>query len=311
MPTIERLAQGDTRHAAAWDAFVMACPQATFFHRAGWQRLLEQVFGHRTHYLCAVVDNRITGVLPLAHVKSVLFGNALTSLPFAVYGGVAAADEASASALEAEAQRLAQHAQSAGAAGISSILPPVLYDARGIAPYFEAVAAAAPELPFLSYLFGSARDAVALMRDLGHIPNLAGTKYTGPNMYEMSQLARFRSVGWTVFSGMDEQAALGRMYGAAGCIGSTLNIMPGVYREIYASLARNDTAHALDLQQRANRVTGLLLGMSFAGALREALRLLGFECGRPRLPNLAVPEAQLAALHAGLHESGFAELAAL
>ena len=86
----------------------MACPQATFFHRAGWQRLLEQVFGHRTHYLCAVADNRITGVLPLAHVKSVLFGNALTSLPFAVYGGVAAADEASAAALEAEAQRLAQ-----------------------------------------------------------------------------------------------------------------------------------------------------------------------------------------------------------
>ena len=81
-----------------WDAFVMACPQATFFHRAGWQHLLEQVFGHRTHYLCAVADNRITGVLPLAHVKSVLFGNALTSLPFAVYGGVAAGDEASAAA---------------------------------------------------------------------------------------------------------------------------------------------------------------------------------------------------------------------
>jgi FemAB-related protein (PEP-CTERM system-associated) len=109
MPTLERLAPGDTGHAAAWDAFVMACPQATFFHRAGWQRLLEEVFGHRTHYLCAVADNRITGVLPLAHVKSVLFGNALTSLPFAVYGGVAAADEASAAALEAEAQRLAQH----------------------------------------------------------------------------------------------------------------------------------------------------------------------------------------------------------
>ncbi len=53
-------------------------------------------------------DNRITGVLPLAHVKSLLFGNALTSLPFAVYGGVAATDEASATALEAEAERLAQ-----------------------------------------------------------------------------------------------------------------------------------------------------------------------------------------------------------
>ncbi len=85
----------------------MDCPGATFFHRSGWQRILEQVFRHRTHYLFAVQDNRITGVLPLAHVKSLLFGNALTSLPFAVYGGVAAADEASAAALEAEAERLA------------------------------------------------------------------------------------------------------------------------------------------------------------------------------------------------------------
>ncbi len=86
----------------------MSCPGATFFHRSGWQRILEQVFRHSTHYLFAVENNRITGVLPLAHVKSFLFGNALTSLPFAVYGGVAAADEPSAIALEAEAQRLAQ-----------------------------------------------------------------------------------------------------------------------------------------------------------------------------------------------------------
>jgi FemAB-related protein (PEP-CTERM system-associated) len=108
MPTIERLAAGDARSAALWDAYVMACPQATFFHRAGWQRVLRDVFRHDTHFLCARTDGRITGVLPLAHVKSVLFGNALTSLPFTVYGGVAADDAASAAALEAEAQALAQ-----------------------------------------------------------------------------------------------------------------------------------------------------------------------------------------------------------
>jgi len=108
MPTLQRLEPDDRAMAAAWDAFVMACPQATFFHRAGWQRVLGEVFGHRTHYLCAVTDNRITGVLPLAHVKSMLFGNALTSLPFAVYGGTASTDAASAALLEVEAQRLAQ-----------------------------------------------------------------------------------------------------------------------------------------------------------------------------------------------------------
>jgi hypothetical protein len=27
---------------ARWDAFVDACADATFFHRAGWQRVIEQ-----------------------------------------------------------------------------------------------------------------------------------------------------------------------------------------------------------------------------------------------------------------------------
>jgi FemAB-related protein (PEP-CTERM system-associated) len=108
MVTIERLAPADVRGAVSWDAFVMACPQATFFHRSAWQQILRDVFKHEPYFLCAKTGDHITGVLPLAHVKSMLFGNALTSLPFAVYGGVAALDEDSAMALEAEAQRLAK-----------------------------------------------------------------------------------------------------------------------------------------------------------------------------------------------------------
>lgn len=66
------------------------------------------VFRHDTYFLFAETDGRIEGVLPLAHVKSMLFGNSLVSLPFAVYGGVAAVSDEAASALEAEAQRIAQ-----------------------------------------------------------------------------------------------------------------------------------------------------------------------------------------------------------
>ena len=108
MPVIQRLAPEDARSAALWDAYVLQCPQATFFHRAGWQRILHSVFRHPTHYLYATEGGRITGVLPLAQVKSLLFGNALTSLPFAVYGGAAADDDATATALEAEAEAIAR-----------------------------------------------------------------------------------------------------------------------------------------------------------------------------------------------------------
>ena len=91
-----------------WDAFVLGCPQASFFHRAGWQKIVREVFKHDTYFLYAELNGAIQGVLPLAHVNSWLFGNSLVALPFAVYGGVAASSEEAALALESEAQTIAK-----------------------------------------------------------------------------------------------------------------------------------------------------------------------------------------------------------
>lgn len=94
--------------AAAWDAFVADCPDATFFHRIGWKTAIEESFGHRAHYLCAERDGAICGVLPLVQIKSRLFGNSLISTAFTVYGGPAAADDAAHRALDLAARDLAQ-----------------------------------------------------------------------------------------------------------------------------------------------------------------------------------------------------------
>ncbi|WP_342618763.1 FemAB family XrtA/PEP-CTERM system-associated protein [Rhodoferax sp. GW822-FHT02A01] len=105
--TVKRLGADDSSNVARWEAFVMACPQATFFHRAGWQNIIAKVFRHDTYFLYAERNGAIEGVLPLGHVNSWLFGNSLTGLPFTVYGGVAASSEQAADALEQEAQRIA------------------------------------------------------------------------------------------------------------------------------------------------------------------------------------------------------------
>ncbi len=90
-----------------WDAFVQASPEATFFHRAGWKTVLEKAFGHRTHFLFARAGHAIEGILPLAEINSRLFGHALISLPFGVYGGIAATTERARVALDDAAQALA------------------------------------------------------------------------------------------------------------------------------------------------------------------------------------------------------------
>ena len=106
--TVKQLDSSNAGEAERWDAFVADCAGATFFHRAGWQTIIKDVFGHDAYFLYAERNGAIEGVLPLAHVNSLLFGNALVSLPFAVYGGVAASNAAAADTLEAESQTIAR-----------------------------------------------------------------------------------------------------------------------------------------------------------------------------------------------------------
>ena len=89
---------------AAWDSFVHAMPAGTFFHRAAWAKVIETAFGHATHYAFTERDGAITGVLPLARVKTLLFGDTLISSPFCVYGGPLAADAESEATLLAHAE---------------------------------------------------------------------------------------------------------------------------------------------------------------------------------------------------------------
>src|SRR5437867_10948387 len=73
-----------------WDAFVRSTSGGSPFHLLAWKRAVEQSFGHRPHYLMAVGDHGIEGVLPLFEVRGLLGGRGLISVPYAVYGGICA-----------------------------------------------------------------------------------------------------------------------------------------------------------------------------------------------------------------------------
>ncbi len=98
----------DGATGARWDAFVAQCPEATFFHRAGWKTAIEAGFGHDCPFLYAARGDEICGVLPLVHVHTRLFGNALISTGFTVGGGPAAMDDAARAALDRAALALAE-----------------------------------------------------------------------------------------------------------------------------------------------------------------------------------------------------------
>jgi FemAB-related protein (PEP-CTERM system-associated) len=91
-----------------WDAFVMGQEHANFFHLSGWKDAVERAFDHKPHYLAALRDNEVCGVLPMFELKSRLFGHSLVSVPFGVYGGVLAADRETEAALTSAAASLGE-----------------------------------------------------------------------------------------------------------------------------------------------------------------------------------------------------------
>lgn len=95
--------------AAAWDAYVAAHPHATPFHSRAWCEAITKATGHRCHLVTARdAAGTLTGILPLHHVRSPLFGQALVGSGFAVGGGILADDPAVAATLAQGAAEMAK-----------------------------------------------------------------------------------------------------------------------------------------------------------------------------------------------------------
>jgi serine/alanine adding enzyme len=77
-----------------WDQYVMKSNSSSCYHLIGWKNVIEKTFGHKTYYLLSEDENlQINGILPMVHLKSLLFGNFAVSLPYFNYGGVCADTE--------------------------------------------------------------------------------------------------------------------------------------------------------------------------------------------------------------------------
>ena len=107
LPRMISVRTADDRDAGQWDAYVRSHHAGTPFHLHAWKRVLEQTFGHGGRFLIAESAGRVCGVLPLAEVRSRLFGHSLVSLPFCPYAGPLVDDSAVLSDLTSAAETLA------------------------------------------------------------------------------------------------------------------------------------------------------------------------------------------------------------
>ena len=78
MATVELLKSEDKD---SWEKYL---EEKKLYHHAynwNWQFILEEVFQHKAYYFIAKENNTISGIAPIFHLKSKLFGNSLTSIP--------------------------------------------------------------------------------------------------------------------------------------------------------------------------------------------------------------------------------------
>lgn len=96
-------------HRSDWNLFVSASAAASFYHRFEWQEINRLCFGHSSCYLGVYDDHDVlTGVFPVVHVKSRLFGDLACSMPFVNYGGPCATSEEAEHRLLDEARCVAE-----------------------------------------------------------------------------------------------------------------------------------------------------------------------------------------------------------
>lgn len=93
---------------ASWNAYVRSHQHGSPFHLTNWSDAISSAFGHKSYYWGVWRGDQICGIMPLTHVKSLLFGNVLSSAAFAAYGGILADDQETANVLLAQGQREAK-----------------------------------------------------------------------------------------------------------------------------------------------------------------------------------------------------------
>lgn len=106
LPVEVRIAQQNDQ--ADWSQYVDSHPEGSVWHSWRWGAVLERSFGHKPFFLIARREGKVCGILPLALVKSPLFGSSIVSLPFCHYAGPLVDDPVARAAFDQFAKNLAK-----------------------------------------------------------------------------------------------------------------------------------------------------------------------------------------------------------
>lgn len=209
----------------------------------------------------------------------------------------------------ADAVELTRHADQMGVDAISSLAPNFYFSFTDdeLVDYYRSIASYTDK-PLIVYVTAHIHsDVVALTERLMAIPNVIGLKYTLPDYFLMRRLCEVNGGDINIINGPDEMLICGLIMGAHGGIGSTYNVMPEWFVQLYDAAAAGDWDSARELQYRINRVIAVLLRFSENGAVKgvkATMRLKGFDIGDAVYPSRQYAPEEMDALKRELSALG-------
>ncbi len=210
-----------------------------------------------------------------------------------------------------DAKVLATHAQQSGAVAVAA-LSPSYFKPRDLAALVAGcaeIAAAAPNIPYYFYdipMLTGVNFSAAEFLELAstRIPNLAGLKFTNPDLMTYQLCLHSQGGRFDVPYGLDEFLLAALALGAKGAVGSTYNFAAPLYHRIWQAFEKSDFATARAEQFRAVQMIQLLAGLGFMGATKLVMKFCGVDVGPARLPNTNLSPEQGLHLRTSLEKLG-------
>lgn len=173
---------------------------------------------------------------------------------------------------------LAVHADMAGADAVSAVVP--FYYKAGIQDlqeHYETIMSAV-SVSMLIYHFPGAT-GVSLSIDfyerMSRHPQCLGVKFTSMNLFEMQQIRDRCGDRFLIMNGHDEVYAASVLMGSDGAVGSTFNMMPSLYMEMFSLASTGQWSKLPALQAQANEVIAHMLQFDVIPYEKTILHLQG------------------------------------
>ncbi len=145
----------------------------------------------------------------------------------------------------------------------------------------------------------------ATVAKLAEIDNIVAAKDSTGDMTNAEEYIRLtRGMEFSVMMGRDTLILAGLHYGATGAIASCANVAPRIAVDIYDKFNAGDFQGALDAQFKLSALRVATNMGSFPVTLKEALKLIGHDCGDCVKPILPLHDDQREKLRKVLSEMG-------